>query len=68
MLLPDEYYDLIPRIFKSWDVYSRWCARLVAKDRVEAIEARGGGPRNDPESWLCDIRLVCLIKSRLCKS
>jgi hypothetical protein len=44
MLLPDEYYDLIPRIFKSWDVYSRWCARLVAKDRVEAIEARGGDP------------------------
>ncbi|KAL4592366.1 hypothetical protein LXL04_005358 [Taraxacum kok-saghyz] len=55
MLLPDEYYDLIPRISKSWDVYSRWCARLAAKDRVEAIEARGGEPRNDLESWLCDI-------------
>ncbi|KAL4576336.1 hypothetical protein LXL04_012428 [Taraxacum kok-saghyz] len=33
----------------------RWCARLAAKDRVEAVEARGGEPRNDLESWLCDI-------------
>jgi hypothetical protein len=44
MLLPDEYYDLIPRICKSWNVYSRWCTRLAAKNRVEAMEARGGDP------------------------